>query len=170
MNVAKRPSKPSVAKQSRHRRRPAKPPRRPARPLLRAGGGGTTTGLRRSYANGSYGIEEHLPDWIASARSCSITISWTSDGYSNSWHFESSLKMNKEQPFTDSQNRKCFGKEPLKTVLTQTSHIQIRYSQEAHTVRDREKLDTKAIVLFFVYREERIKLVAEGCASRELSE
>ena len=37
MNVAKRPSKPSVARHSKHKSKPAKPPSKPAPP--RAGGG-----------------------------------------------------------------------------------------------------------------------------------
>jgi len=42
INVAKRPSKPSVAKQSKHKSRPARPPSKPRRPPRRAGAGGRT--------------------------------------------------------------------------------------------------------------------------------
>ena len=45
MNVAKRPSKPKVAKHNKHKRRPAKPPSKPKRPPFRGAGAGATTGL-----------------------------------------------------------------------------------------------------------------------------
>ena len=40
MNAANRPSRPSVAKQSKHKRRPAKPPNKPRPPPRRGGGAG----------------------------------------------------------------------------------------------------------------------------------
>jgi hypothetical protein len=39
MNAAKRPSKPSVAKQSKHKSRPAKPPIKPRPPVATTGAG-----------------------------------------------------------------------------------------------------------------------------------
>ena len=39
MNAAKRPSKPRVAKQSKHKSRPAKPPSKPRPPRFGGGGG-----------------------------------------------------------------------------------------------------------------------------------
>jgi hypothetical protein len=40
-------------------------------------------------------IVEDLPNWISSTRSCSITVSRTSDRHSNSRHFKSSLEVKK---------------------------------------------------------------------------
>ena len=76
MNVAKRPSKPNVAKHNKHKRRPAKPPSKPRSPLFffGGGGGGGLDTFRRQSTMTDFLKYDNLPNWISSTRSSSVTI------------------------------------------------------------------------------------------------